>query len=169
MKSGKKLMAALLISALMLTGCVRDAAQPQETTCTELTLAATTEPTTFPTESSTQPTTVPTTQPETEPTEAEPVETEYTGLTITDWSQTVSPGDTGFVTIQGKPGVTYTITVTYKSGPSKAKGLDPQAADDQGQVTWNWKIGSKTSSGTFSITVSGGGETQKVSFQVKSK
>lgn len=162
-------MVVLLVLTLVFTGCARDSAQPQETTCPELTLAETTEPTTLPTESTTQPTTVPTTQPETEPTEAELVETEYSGLTITDWSQTVSPGDTGFVTIQGKPGVTYTITVTYKSGPSKAKGLDPQAADDRGTVTWNWKIGSKTSAGTFSITVSGGGETRKVTFQVKSK
>lgn len=172
----KKMAAVFLILALALSGCAREnstSTLPETTQSLLVSTAPETEPTTLPTEPTTlpttQPATVPTTQPETEPTEIEPTETEYTGLTIADWSQTVSPGDTGFVTIQGKPGVTYTITVTYKSGPSKAKGLDPQTADDQGAVTWNWKIGSKTSSGTFNITVSGGGETRKVTFQVKSK
>lgn len=172
----KKMAAGFLILALVLSGCARENSNstlPETPQSLPTTSAPETEPTTLPTEPTTlpttQPATVPTTQPETEPTETEPVETEYTGLTVADWSQTVTPGDTGFVTIQGKPGVTYTITVTYKSGPSKAKGLEPKTADEAGTVTWQWKIGSKTSSGTFTITVSGGRERESVSFRVQSK
>lgn len=174
MKHFKTQWMILFLSAALLfqVGCMSAQPTQEPVQSTVATTPTATEQTTVPTE----PTTVPTTEPATEPTtipttqpEAEPVETEYTGLTVVDWSQTVSPGDTGFLQLRGQPGVSYTIVVTYKSGPSKAKGLDAQIADQDGFASWQWKIGSKTSSGTFSITVSGGGETQRVSFTVQPK
>ena len=45
------------------------------------------------------------------------------------------------------------IIVLYKSGPSKAQGLIPKSADSQGQVGWTWKVGSRTTPGSWPITV----------------
>jgi len=45
------------------------------------------------------------------------------------------------------------IIVLYKSGPSKAQGLIPKSADAQGQVSWTWKVGSRTTPGGWPITV----------------
>lgn len=168
---------AFVLASLVLTGCAslrRQTALPetaQEVPTTAWTMAPTTEPATIPTTQppTTEPTTLPTTAPTTEPTTVPTTEPVYEGLTVTDWSQSVKPGDTGYAEIQGKPGVRYSITVYYKSGASKAKGLDPQTADDTGTAAWHWKVGSKTSPGTFRITITGGGETQTVSFTVLGK
>lgn len=168
---------AFVLASLVLTGCAslrRQTALPetaQEVPTTAWTMAPTTAPATIPTTQppTTEPTTFPTTAPTTEPTTVPTTEPVYEGLTVTDWSQSVKPGDTGYAEIQGKPGVRYSITVYYKSGASKAKGLDPQTADDTGTAAWHWKVGSKTSPGTFRITITGGGETQTVSFNVLPK
>lgn len=168
---------AFVLASLVLTGCAslrRQTALPetaQEVPTTAWTMAPTTAPATIPTTQppTTEPTTLPTTAPTTEPTTVPTTEPVYEGLTVTDWSQSVKPGDTGYAEIQGKPGVRYSITVYYKSGASKAKGLDPQTADDTGTAAWHWKVGSKTSPGTFRITITGGGETQTVSFTVLGK
>jgi competence protein ComEC len=66
----------------------------------------------------------------------------------------VAPG--GMATLQAVsvPGAHCTITVYYKSGPSKASGLLPQNADDKGNVTWTWKVSSQTTPGSWRIVVS---------------
>jgi len=43
------------------------------------------------------------------------------------------------------------ILVVYKSGPSQARGLEPKVADTRGQITWVWRVGTNTSSGTWPI------------------
>jgi hypothetical protein len=45
------------------------------------------------------------------------------------------------------------ITVVYKSGPSKAKGLVPRQADAGGRVGWVWRVGSNTTPGQWPIIV----------------
>ena len=83
------------------------------------------------------------------------------------WSEKVGRGDEAYVTIQGKPGVEYAITVFYKSGPSTAKGLEPKVADADGYVTWTWRVGGRTALGSFEIVVSGGGETRSIYFTIE--
>lgn len=46
-----------------------------------------------------------------------------------------------------------TITVTYKSGPSKAAGLGPKTASSSGGVSWTWLVGSRTTPGSWPVTV----------------
>ena len=76
-------------------------------------------------------------------------------------------GEIASVTVQGVPGVEYTITVWYSSGKSSAKGLEPKAAGSDGRVSWSWKIGPNTKpSESYRITVSGGGQTANFSFSV---
>lgn len=92
--------------------------------------------------------------------------TSENGFVILSWSETVGRNEDAHVTIQGKPGVQYSITVYYKSGPSSAAGLEPAVADDQGQVTWEWKVGGRTAAGTYEIVISGDGQTQSIYFTV---
>jgi hypothetical protein len=45
------------------------------------------------------------------------------------------------------------IAVHYKSGLSKAKGLDATNADSSGAVSWTWTIGPSTTAGSWPVTV----------------
>jgi len=65
----------------------------------------------------------------------------------------VLKGDNASLTAQTAPGAQCQITVYYKSGPSKAKGLDPLVADASGKATWTWKVGSATTAGNWRIVV----------------
>jgi len=75
-------------------------------------------------------------------------------------------GQEASVTIKGTPGVEYAIKVIYKSGPSSAKGLEPKNADSGGRVTWSWKVSARTTAGSWSIEISGGGASVTVPFIV---
>ena len=68
-------------------------------------------------------------------------------------SSPVSPGNPASITIKTVASARCQITVQYLSGPSKAKGLIPQTADSEGQVTWTWLVGSRTTPGTWPIIV----------------
>lgn len=105
------------------------------------------------------PTEPPETQPETQAPSQE-------GIQVLVWPETVGQNETATVTIQGLPNTTYSITVNYKSGPSSAQGLEDKTSDGSGQVSWSWKVGGRTSPGTFHITVSGGGETLTLPFTI---
>lgn len=107
----------------------------------------------------------PTEPPETQP-EEETQAPSQEEIRVLAWPETVGQNETATVTIQGLPNTTYSITVHYKSGPSAAEGLEDKTSDNSGQVSWSWKVGGRTSPGTFSITVSGGGETLTLPFTV---
>ena len=49
--------------------------------------------------------------------------------------------------------VKFDITFHYKSGPSKAKGLDPKTSDGNGNCSWTWKVGTNTTPGDWKITI----------------
>ena len=87
-------------------------------------------------------------------------------LKVLMWPETIARGDTGTVTIQGKPDTTYTIKVYYKSGPSTSKALADQVSDADGFVTWTWKVSKNAKPGDFKIIVSGGGEMIELPFSV---
>lgn len=71
------------------------------------------------------------------------------------------------VKIKGEPHTLYCITVTYSSGQSTAAGLQPKESDAYGYVSWTWKVGGRTESGIYPITVEGGGASETVWFKVK--
>ena len=65
----------------------------------------------------------------------------------------VPRGGQAAVTIQTTPGTPCAITVFYRSGPSRASGLEPKPADASGRVTWTWKVGTRTTPGRWPIRV----------------
>lgn len=89
-----------------------------------------------------------------------------TSITVTSITSNVNAGQTASVSIQGAPNTNYSISVRYKSGNSKAAGLETKTSDSSGNVSWSWEVGAKTSSGTYPITIVGGGTSTKTEFTV---
>ena len=71
------------------------------------------------------------------------------------------------VSIHGLPNTDYYISVRYSSGPATADGLGTKTSDADGNVSWTWHIGGRTSLDYDPIiTVSGGGEEITARFTV---
>jgi len=76
-------------------------------------------------------------------------------------------GETAVFTFKGKANVLYSVKVIYTSAPSTAKGLEDKFSDENGVVTWEWKISSRTAAGNGRhIIVNGNGETYVYLFSV---
>ncbi|PWM47667.1 MAG: hypothetical protein DBX47_00250 [Clostridiales bacterium] len=79
-------------------------------------------------------------------------------ITLISLTSPIACGKTASLKIKGIPGTTYTISVFYSSGASKANGLEAKTADSDGFVTWTWKIGAKTKAGNHRVVISGGND-----------
>jgi len=89
------------------------------------------------------------------------------GITIIDYSDSVSRGAYAFIKIQGAPNTDYDCEVEYKSGMSEADGLGVKRSDGEGYVSWKWKVGTRTSLDyTPTIYIDGGGDSISVDFEV---
>jgi len=74
-------------------------------------------------------------------------------VSVVSLSSPAAPSSDATLEIQTTPGATCAITVRYKSGPSRAKGLVPKTADARGRVVWQWRVGSNTTPGQWPINV----------------
>lgn len=81
------------------------------------------------------------------------------GLSIVSFTKDVYPGAYATLEMHTKPGAEADIEVDYASGPSHAKGLNPQNADRAGDVTWTWRVGTKTTPGNWAVIVTSLGKT----------
>ncbi|WP_174845444.1 DUF4236 domain-containing protein [Sporolactobacillus shoreae] len=77
-------------------------------------------------------------------------------LAVTGGSLNVSPGQMTSVSVNTKPGAQGTIQVIYNSGPSTAAGLIPKSADSSGNITWVWKVGTRTAPGDYPVNITVG-------------
>jgi hypothetical protein len=95
-----------------------------------------------------------TTVPSTGPTTAAPAP--FPGsTTITATPSGVTPGDYASLTAQTSPHAACSLVVTLPSGArSTSAGLGPATADASGRVSWTWKIGTRTTPGMATATVS---------------
>lgn len=73
---------------------------------------------------------------------------------VTKRTASVPRNGTASVTIKTTKKARCSITVEYKSGPSTAAGLGTKTADGTGLVTWKWRVGSRTTRGTWPIYIS---------------
>lgn len=76
------------------------------------------------------------------------------GITITRHPGSVRRGATAAVTIKTAAKASCSITVRYKSGPSKAQGLGTKQANASGVVAWAWKVGTRTTPGKWPVIIS---------------
>jgi hypothetical protein len=72
---------------------------------------------------------------------------------ITSLTSPINRGAIASLHATTRAGADCTITVQYKSGPSKAAGLGPQTASAAGALVWSWKVGSNTTPGRWPVTV----------------
>jgi len=79
------------------------------------------------------------------------------GVTITREPGTVRRGATATVAARTTPGAQCSIVVRYKSGPSQAQGLGPKTAAANGDVSWSWMVGTRTTPGAWPVTITCGG------------
>ena len=101
------------------------------------------------------------------PTQSHSSSTNSTKLTIASSVLDVSPGDYASITIHTAPGATGSIEVDYESGPSHAKGLYDQTADSSGNITWQWKVGTRTTPGNWPVIISANGQTIQTTVNVQ--
>ena len=87
-------------------------------------------------------------------------------INVVSLTSPITAGGIASLTINTLPGTTCTITVYYKSGPSQAAGLGPQTAGGDGNVTWSWKVGSRTTPGMWSIVVTANLNGQSISTEI---
>jgi len=81
------------------------------------------------------------------------IEEENLSLEIVSVTSPIEKGYTATLQAKTVPGAQCTITVFYKSGPSSASGLDGKTADNEGNVSWSWKVGTRTTPGSWRIVV----------------
>lgn len=97
---------------------------------------------------------------------AQPLDVKLMALT-----SPVSPWARATIAVQTATAAECHITVWYKSGPSRARGLGPKVADSHGRVSWTWVVGSNTTPGTWPIAVTcsaaGREGTLQTSFEVR--
>ena len=74
-------------------------------------------------------------------------------ITLVRLTSPVAPFTDATLEIRTSPGAECQIVVMYKSGPSRARGLVPLAADRAGRVAWTWRVGSNTTPGQWPIEV----------------
>lgn len=79
----------------------------------------------------------------------------------------IKAGQTAAIEISADPNTKYSITVRYSSGPSSAKGLEPKVSDENGKVSWSWKVSSNVKPGEYSIEISAGNALYKTTFKVE--
>lgn len=127
---------------------------------TTITKETTSKETTKTTTKATTETTVPTTKATTKETSKED------NIFLISKTNNVSPGEYVTLEIQGKPNTKYSIKVHYSSGASSAKGLEPKMSNENGYVSWTWKVGTRTKPGDYHIDVFGGGESLWIEFTV---
>lgn len=92
-------------------------------------------------------------------------------LEIESVSSPITPGQDATLVARTIPRAKCSIMVLYKSGASTAEGLEDKVAGADGKVSWTWKVGTRTTSGTWCVVVSAklDGETvsETTSFQVR--
>lgn len=105
------------------------------------------------------------------PTQLQPSETtqpteQIIPIVFVSWPKVISCGETATVSICGAPDTVYRIQVYYQSGVSSAAGLEEQRSDENGSVTWSWKISKNARPGDYRIVVTGGGDSAYVEYSI---
>jgi len=80
-------------------------------------------------------------------------QTQSYSTSVTSLTSPIRRGDYATISINTAPNTPCTITVYYKSGPSTAQGLEPKNSDGNGNCSWTWKVGTRTTPGDWKILI----------------
>lgn len=93
-------------------------------------------------------------------------ETVADNLQIIRSNTTLRTGDSGFITIQGRPGTKYTINTTYRIGNTVISVSQMRVTGAKGQATFNWVVSPETVPGTYTGRITGDGKSIGISHTV---
>lgn len=82
-------------------------------------------------------------------------------------SKKISKGSISEIKIKGRKNTNYSIRVYLKSGVSKASGLIDKVSDDEGYVTWNFKLASNAKNGNYKIVINDGIKDYTFDYEIK--
>ena len=82
-------------------------------------------------------------------------------------SKKISKGSISEIKIKGRKNTNYSIKVYLKSGVSKASGLMDKVSDDEGYVTWNFKLASNAKNGNYKIVINDGIKNYTFDYEIK--
>jgi len=88
-------------------------------------------------------------------------------LVIVSSNLNVTPGEYASVTIRTTSGASASIEVDYESGPSKSTSLYPKTAGSDGTVTWQWKVGTRTTPGKWPVIITANDQTIQTTVNVQ--
>ncbi|AHV96104.1 TadE/TadG family type IV pilus assembly protein [Paenibacillus sabinae] len=74
---------------------------------------------------------------------------EGSAIAVLEKPNPARPNKQGVIRIKIEPNATANLTVFYKSGKSTAKYLGWKKADENGYIEWEWRIGGKTTPGSW--------------------
>lgn len=78
------------------------------------------------------------------------------GIILLNITSPVNRGETGSLSIQGKPAVQYTVTAVYnKLGRTFTSTIEKRAGAD-GIVNWTWNVSKDTEPGKYDVMITGG-------------
>lgn len=77
----------------------------------------------------------------------------FTPLEPLAFTDQIQQAQDATLTLLGQPNTAYYARVRFRTGYSVAAGLGLQTADDQGRVSWTWRIGSRTTPGAYPIMI----------------
>ena len=82
-------------------------------------------------------------------------------------SKKISKGSISEIKIKGRKNTNYSIKVYLKSEVSKASGLIDKVSDDEGYVTWNFKLASNAKNGNYKIVINDGIKDYTFDYEIK--
>ena len=74
-------------------------------------------------------------------------------ITLVSMKTSIRQGESGSMTVRGKPGKVYTIAATFKRNGSTYVTTRSATAGNDGLVTWTWDVAAGTQPGSYPITV----------------
>lgn len=98
-----------------------------------------------------------------------PTPTGTGAVTITSFESVISPGDEDSLGVHSsKPNDSCDLKITLPSGyTSESQGLGIERTNAHGDVSWSWKIGTRTNPGTARATVSCGAGSIERNFVIR--
>ncbi len=87
-------------------------------------------------------------------------------IRVIDSKTSARLGESAFVTIEGSPGIPYSITCSYLLEHNAYTSMETKTANDEGLVTFKWNISQNTTPGSYKIVISGDGESLTLPYTV---
>lgn len=94
------------------------------------------------------------------------LEEESNNLELVSITNPIKLGSEVTLTMKGKKNTSYNIDVYYSSGVSKASGLEDKTSNDEGIVSWTWKVSKNVTPGSYEIVVSDGDISKSINYEV---